>query len=301
MGSAFRSYLSLNAYNIFTIGRSLNISLFPNEEYFSVAEYSFKHLEELLAGKRFVAIVDFAYTSVPNTSFDDPIKDFSDNLYNVIRHLDFARVIKAARFVYISSGGTVYGESNSKPFSEDAPNFPLSPYGVTKLACERYVYMYNRLHNLPTLIVRPSNIYGPGQKPFRGQGLVATALGLAVKGEPIHVFGNGSHVRDYLYVDDFSKALINVIDQGEPGKIYNIGSGLGVSILDIVNQINRVLKEDNTELSVLSLPERPFDVHFNVLDIKEISQLNGWQPEVTLHTGIENTWKWIKEYLKQHR
>ena len=300
IGTALRKHFSALGYDIVTIGRSLNVPTLDQEEYFSVAEYSYKQLEEILAAKDFSAVIDLAYTSVPNTSYEDPVKDFSENLTNVIRHLEFARVVKARKFIYVSSGGTVYGDSQQKLFTEDSPNFPLSPYGVTKLACERYVYLYHRIHGVPSIIIRPSNIYGPGQKPFRGQGLISTALGLAWKGEPIHIFGKGEHVRDYLYIEDFCAGLLETIRYGVPGEIYNLGSGYGVSIGEIIDHINGVLGREGLHLTRKFLPERPFDVHFNVLDNKKVAAISNWQPETDLESGITQTWKWIKEYLKQH-
>lgn len=299
IGSALRSYFAATGVAVTIIGRSVNISLATNETYYSIVEYSFKELETQLAAKKIAAVIDLAYTSVPGTSYEDPVKDFSENLYNVIRHLDFSRTVGAERFIYVSSGGTVYGDSAGKPLTEEAPNFPLSPYGVTKLSCERYVYMYHRLYNLPTIIVRPSNIYGPGQKPFRGQGLIATGLGLALKGEPIHVFGDGSHIRDYLYIDDFCTALMTLISGGTNGEIYNIGSGQGVSINAIIAGMNEVTKEDKRELTTKPQPERPFDVHYNVLNIDKLSGATEWQPQVDLQEGIAQTWKWIKQTAVQ--
>lgn len=300
IGTAVRKYFAAEGFRLYTIGRSVNIPTLKHELYFSVAEYSYKQLEELLAMENFTAIIDLAYTSVPNTSYEDPIKDFSENLSNVIRHLEFAKAVKAPKFVYVSSGGTVYGESGNKPFREEDPNFPLSPYGVTKLACERYVYLYNCLHGVPSIILRPSNIYGPGQKPFRGQGLISTALGLASKGEHLHIFGKGEHVRDYLFIDDFCSGLLETVRYGKTGEIYNLGSGTGVSIEKVITHINLVLKPEGIEVKQKFLPARPFDVQYNVLDNQKVESISQWKPETDLEKGITETWKWIKQYLKQH-
>src|SRR4051794_4210236 len=118
-------------YIVHVIGRSLNIQVEPEETYHSIIEYSYKQLTELFKDVGSSVVIDLAYTSVPNTSYEDPIKDFSENLYNVIKHLDFAVAINTHKFVYVSSGGTVYGEIGNTPFSEQDHNFPLSPYGIT--------------------------------------------------------------------------------------------------------------------------------------------------------------------------
>jgi UDP-glucose 4-epimerase len=300
MGSALRNYLFQQGYSLITIGRSLNISLFENETYYSIGEYSYKQLETILSKHKFEAIIDLAYTSVPNTSYEDPVRDFSENLTNVTWHLEFADSIKAERFIYISSGGTVYGDSLQRPYLESDSNYPLSPYGITKLACERYVYMHHRTNGLRSIVVRPSNIYGPGQKPFRGQGLIATALGLACKGEPLHVFGNGDHVRDYLFINDFCKALVDIMKYGEAGETYNLGSGKGVTINEVIKEINIAIKDEGYFLNHKYFPGRPFDVHYNVLNIEKFGELSGWEMETELSKGIFLTWQWIKEHMSEN-
>lgn len=242
-------------------------------------------------GKQLV-VIDFAYTSVPNSSFKDPIKDYSENLYNVIRHIEFVRQLPNAVYVYISSGGTVYGNAcDHQPVLEDHANVPLSPYGITKLACERYVLMYKEVYNLNVRIVRPSNIYGPGQKPFRGQGLIATAIAKILQQEPIQVFGDGMQVRDYLYIDDFCRVISDIVDYGENGFIYNTGSGTGHTIIDILQHIGSILNEP---LEIEYLPFRPFDVRYNVLNSQKVHQLNNWMPNTTLQKGLLQTVEWIK-------
>jgi UDP-glucose 4-epimerase len=245
-------------------------------------------------------IIDFAYASVPKTSFDDPVNDFSENLSNVIKHLDFALALKASRYVYISSGGTIYGNQGRGLVGEDFPTLPISPYGISKLACERYVNMYYITHGLDTLIVRPSNIYGPGQKPFRGQGFISTALACAYQNKSIAVFGDGAQVRDYLYVSDFCGALVEVISNGIAGGVYNIGSELGYSINNVIDQMNNVTKREGKGLKVEYLENRPFDVTYNVLDCKKIKSSTEWRPTTDLAIGINQTWQWINQFMKSH-
>lgn len=284
-------------HHVYIIGRPIEFECAENENYFSVTEYTYLHLAKLLQPISFEVVVDFAYTSVPGTSFSDPVKDFSENLLLVIRHLELCHAIRPCKYIYVSSGGTVYVDVAQKPISEQAANFPLSPYGVTKMACERYVHMYYKSHGVPAIIVRPSNIYGPGQQPFKGQGLVATALGLAYQGRAIQVYGDGSHVRDYLYIDDFCDALNEVAAKGSPGAIYNIGTGKGVSIKEVLKIINSTVSKDGYVLTCNNLPERPFDVHMNVLDSSLLAGLSGWKPATTLALGIDKTWQWIKNYM----
>ncbi len=122
-------------------------------------------------------IIDLAYTSNPKTSFDDPVSDILDNLPNTVRLLTLAtKIPRLKKFIFISSGGTVYGNSNSKLTTEEHPTKPISPYGITKLAIEKYGLMFYHIDKLPFIIARPSNAYGIGQRIDTGQGFIAQTL-----------------------------------------------------------------------------------------------------------------------------
>lgn len=298
IGTALRKYFSEDDVYIHLIGRKISIPVSDRETYYSVSEYTFKQLSEMFRQKPPDLIIDLAYNSTPGTSYDDPVKDYSDNLYQVIQHLEFAKAVKTGCYIYVSSGGTVYGDpAHRQPLGELAPNYPLSPYGVTKMACERYVYMYHRMYGLPAIILRPSNIYGPGQKPFIGQGIIATAIGLAIRKEPVHIFGTGSHIRDYIFIDDFCAAVQAVICHGTYGETYNMGSGAGTTIVDLMASISLVLETSGLALRSIYLPGRPFDVQYNVLNIDKIKSISPWQPGTGLTDGIQKTFNWIKEQI----
>lgn len=246
-------------------------------------------------------IIDFAYASVPHTSFFDPIKDFSVNLNNINCHLDFAAKLPNATYIYISSGGTVYGNVEHEiPIKEDADNFPISPYGISKLASEKYTFMHKEIYGLDIKIVRPANIYGPGQRPFRGQGFIATAISKMILQEPIQLFGNGTIIRDYLHVDDFCRALYSIVDKGINGNIYNVGSQIGYSTSDVLKIIKRVIGSTK-KYSIEYLPQRPFDVAYNVLDCSKVKTLNNYFAEIDLESGILSSYTWLKEYLSVAR
>jgi len=283
---------------VIVIGRNVNYKQFAGESYFSSVSDAKSAIKKNSSNA--YVVIDLAYTSVPNTSYDDPVKDFSENLNNVINHLLFVEEIGAEKYIYVSSGGTVYGNVNADIITEDASNFPLSPYGITKMACERYVHLYNKTHNIFTCILRPSNVYGPGQKPFRGQGFIATALGLAYKNLPVTIYGTGSQVRDNIFIDDFCRGVFDVIEYGENGGIYNVSEGKGMSNLEVLNNIQQLVKGDLIELEKKYLPERKFDVQKNVLDYSRLSALNNWRPEISFEEGLKKTALWIKQFLNEH-
>jgi UDP-glucose 4-epimerase len=290
LGSALRKRLA--DHEIVVVGRSEDVSVAANERYFPASELD--GLEREFAGRRFAAIIDFAYATVPSTSFEDPVRDFSVNLGSAIHHLELARRLATDRYIFVSSGGTVYGDSGADAASEAAANSPRSPYGISKLACEHYARLYQRLHGVPACIVRPSNIYGPGQVPFRGQGLVATAFGAARTGQPLAIYGDGSQVRDYLFIDDFCAAFAAIMEKGEPGEVYNVGSGEGTSVRQLLDAITEIAGPDGKALDVDWREARPFDVDRIVLDSSKLRQLTGWEPETSLEDGLEATWAWMK-------
>lgn len=239
-------------------------------------------------------IVDLAYATVPSSSFADPVGDFTANLGAIIRHLEYAKNIGADRYIFISSGGTIYGDQGDQPLSENAPKEPISPYGITKLASEHYVGMYRRIR-VPTIVVRPSNIYGPGQAPFRGQGLVATAFGMALHGKPLTLFGDGTQLRDYLFIDDFCRALDAVLIRGTIGQSYNLGSGIATTATQLLSVIARITARDNFPLTVISEDARPYDVSANLLDVSKMKAHLAFAPTVSLEDGLERSWRWLRQ------
>jgi len=237
-------------------------------------------------------IVHLAYATVPNTSFDDPLGDLQQNLAPAVRLFTETATHKK-KLILVSSGGTVYGEATKLPIPEDHPTRPISPYGVTKLTLENYAYLFAMTHGLQFVCVRPSNAYGPGQRPFVGQGFIATAMASAMKGESIKIFGRRGAVRDYLYITDLAEGIACLLSEGQPSQTYNLGSGQGMSNMDVIESLIPLLREFGHELKVEHLPERPFDVKANVLDINKVSILTGWKPKVSFEQGLRSTYEWL--------
>lgn len=290
LGSAFSTYLKQKKITTHNLLRG---EIFDNETHQLHKEV----FNKIPINKTKNIVIDFAYASVPHTSFFNPIKDFTENLNNINCHLDFVSKLPNATYIYISSGGTVYGNvKQKKPISENADNFPISPYGITKLASEKYALMHKEIYGLDVRIVRPANIYGPGQRPFRGQGFIATAISKMILQEPIQLFGNGNIIRDYLYIDDFCNALYSIMNSGINGNIYNVGSQVGYRTNELIDIIKTVIGADGN-VTIDYLPARLFDVAYNVLDCNKVNALGDDLVKVKLEHGILSTYNWLKKYL----
>jgi UDP-glucose 4-epimerase len=232
-------------------------------------------------------VFHLAGTTVPGTSNLDPVADVQGNLVATLGLLGAMRATGVRRIVYFSSGGTVYGNPSVSPVPESHPLHPISSYGVVKVAIENYLRMYQQLGDLDPVILRPSNPYGPRQSTAGVQGAVAAFLGLAARGEPVRIWGDGEVVRDYLYIDDLVALAATAGLSRETG-VFNVGSGEGHSLNALVGVVSRVI---GRPLPVEYLPGRPFDVRRVVLDIHAAKAAFGWSPTITLEDGIRRTWR----------
>lgn len=240
--------------------------------------------------RRAEIVIDLAYATVPKTSFDDPIFDIVSNLPASVQLLREAAEAGVRKLVLVSSGGTVYGNPTSLPINEAHPTNPVSPYGITKLTIEKYAGMIGFASGLPIVVVRPGNAYGEGQRAFSGQGFIATAIQSIINGKVIGIFGSGDSLRDYVHVSDIASGIVAALDFGEAGEIYNIGTGVGTSNMDVLRAIEPLALSAGLTVRTETLPERAFDVRANVLDSRKLAAVAGWSPAIDFTHGIERTW-----------
>ena len=239
-------------------------------------------------------IIDLAYTSVPKTSFEDPIKDILSNLPASVNLFEVASFFSIKKIVIVSSGGTVYGNAVNLPIKEDHPTNPISPYGITKLAVEKYARLYHVLKGLPIVCVRPGNAFGEGQKPFVEQGFVATAIASILEKRDINIFGKEGTIRDFIYVKDVANGIASGLNC-RPGECYNIGTGIGTKTQKVLEILASIAKSKDVLSRVKILPSRKYDVPANILDSSKLTSETGWTPKVPLREGLELTWKYFEE------
>ena len=237
-----------------------------------------------------IEVIDLAYSTVPKTSYGDPVFDLLSNLPASVGLLQECHLAGVSKIVLVSSGGTVYGHSRFLPITEDHPTEPVSPYGITKLTIDRYAQMFFKTLDLPVAVARPANAYGETQRPGLGQGFLAEAIDAVLHGREVPVFGAQGSVRDYIHVCDVAAGILAVLDSGEPGQVYNIGTGIGTSNLDALEIIKTLAETNNLSVHYKIMPSRRFDVPANILSSEKLKRDTGWHPFVSLKDGLGNMW-----------
>lgn len=218
--------------------------------------------------------------SPASTDFSKALKDTE----LLLKYLEWAKDRKICRTIFASSGGTVYKNMLKTPIQEDSLLEPLSFYGMSKLNSENYLKYYQRRYGLSYTILRIANPYGPGQTLIRNQGLIPYVIECANEGNPVNVIGDGSMVRDYIYIDDLTEAIVNVLRTSTTyNKILNVGSGKGSTVLEVIESIEGSM---NISISKSFLPHNPNLPHSNVLDISKVLTYTSWQPKTSFKRGI---------------
>jgi UDP-glucose 4-epimerase len=237
----------------------------------------------------FDVVFHLVHSTTPQSANLDMAGDVQGNVVASLALFDLCRKLKVRRLVFVSSGGTVYGLPAAIPTPETAPTDPIGAYGVGKLSIEKYLAVHGRLHGLDYRILRVTNPYGPFQVPIRNQGLVAAIISKALRGESNEIWGDGSVIRDYIFIDDVVDALVAAVDDRSEERIFNIGSGNGRSVREVLAAIELALGE---KLDVDWKQGRAADVPASVVAIERARDLMGWAPRTPLDSGLAQTIQW---------
>lgn len=239
-------------------------------------------------------VLHLVSTTLPKGSNDDPIYDVQSNLVATLQMLNAMVAHKVPKIVFISSGGTVYGTPEYLPIDERHPSEPLVSYGITKLAIEKYLLMYQKMHGIKAVILRVANPYGERQRVETAQGAVGVFLHRALRLLPIEIWGDGLVRRDYLHVSDVAEAFALAVGYSGENSVFNISSGTGTSLNDLLDLIG---KELGMAVERRYLPGRAFDVPVSVLCNARAEKELGWAPMVGLQEGIARTAAWMRKEL----
>ena len=274
---------------VFDRGAGLYRNTIPTVDYRIGSFSDVPALAEALEGVD--AVFHLISTTVPSTSNLDPVGDVEGNLIGTVRLLQLMVQKGIRRIVYLSSGGTVYGVPEVLPIPESHSLRPICSYGVVKVAVENYLFMYQSLHGIQPVVLRASNPYGERQTRAGVQGVISTFMNKALNNERIEIWGDGSVVRDFIYIGDLAQMCLKAFESEVCG-IFNVGSGTGQSINEVLGCVKAVA---GREMVVNYKPSRGFDINRVVLDISKVALTFTWRPQVSIEDGVSATWKWLNE------
>lgn len=233
-------------------------------------------------------------TNVPTNSNQHITQDIQANVLFSSNLFDFCMKYGVKKVVFISSGGTVYGKEAACPISENTPTNPISSYGVQKIIIEKLLYLYNYMYGLDYRIIRLANPYGPYQRPNGVLGAVTTFTYKALKGDEVQVYGDGSIVRDFIYIDDAIRGIINIVNGENKYHTFNLGCGYGTSIKEVLEAIELSL---GLKMNIVYKEGRSVDVPINYLDISRYEKYYGSLNPINLEDGIKKTAEFMKREL----
>jgi len=237
-------------------------------------------------------VIHLVGNTVPQSSNDNPRFDVDAHIGPSLTLLDLCVKHKVGQVIFTSSGGTVYGVAGDQPIVENQLTMPISSYGIQKITIEHYLRLYQRLHGLNSTVLRVSNPYGPGQGIGRNQGLIAMVCHKILHNSPVEIWGDGSVVRDYIYVQDLVSAIEKSILHVSGFEVFNVGTGIGSSI----NHVLELFRDlGYGKFQVDYRPARAVDIPTNILDITKFSTQFSWRPQYLLSEGIRKTMQAISE------
>ncbi|MCR4417248.1 MAG: GDP-mannose 4,6-dehydratase [Ignavibacteria bacterium] len=227
-------------------------------------------------------------------SVTDPIYDAGVNIIGTLNLLQNSIKFGVKKFMFASTGGAVYGEQDYFPADENHKQQPLSPYGISKLSVEKYLYFYKEVHGLKYTILRYANIYGPRQNPLGEAGVVCIFLDKILAGDQPIINGSGEQTRDYVYVKDVVKANLLTLNE-EESDIYNVGTGIETSVNELFRLINQNF---NNSIKEVHGPAKPGEQMRSVITSEKLFKKFGWKPSTKLEDGLRETIEYYKSLAK---
>ncbi|HUL43394.1 MAG TPA: SDR family oxidoreductase [Bacteroidota bacterium] len=271
-----------------SMGRKENIH--PSAKFYH-RDIRDENVREVFEKERIDVIFHLAAQMDVRKSVEDPLFDASVNIVGTINLLELSRKHGVKKFVFASTGGAIYGEQDYFPADEAHPQRPLSPYGITKLAVERYLFYYREVHGLQFVSLRFANVYGPRQNPHGEAGVVAIFTSKMLAGQQPVINGDGKQTRDYTYVEDVVNANMLALKYAQSG-FFNVGTGIETDVntlFDILkSETGSACREDHG-------PAKQGEQMRSVLDYSLIGKTLGWKPSVNLRAGLKKTVAFFRE------
>ncbi len=294
VGSHIIEYLLSKHYEIvclddFSTGKYINIENLENN--IEVVEGDIRApniIQKAVEGVDY--ILHLAAQASVSRSVSNPLVDASINIEGTINILKAISEKSIKNFVYISTGGAIYGDPADLPVHETTTEKPISPYGLSKLVGEKYIQLFHKIYGIPYSIIRPANIYGPRQDPMGEAGVISIFLGRLMNDQPLEIFGDGYDTRDYIYVKDIAEICLKVMESPITD-IFNAGTGKQTNLLELIDFIEKIT---NIPVEKKFCPPRPGDVQYIALDIEKAKKMLNWYPKIELTEGLTKTWDWFK-------
>jgi UDP-glucose 4-epimerase len=227
-------------------------------------------------------------------SVDNPTEDAKTNIIGSLNLYEACKNTGVKKIIFASSGGTIYGEQIYFPADEEHPTNPCSPYGIAKLANEKYLYYYSVSYGIKIVSLRYGNVYGPRQNPKGEAGVVAIFIGKMLTGEQPVINGDGLITRDYIYIDDVVKANVCALDDKIVG-IFNVGTGIETNVNTIFHKLKTLTNSDCEEYHG---PAKIGEQRRSVISYEKLHKLCGWMPKVQFDEGLKKTVEYFKQNLK---
>jgi UDP-glucose 4-epimerase len=224
-------------------------------------------------------------TTIPSENTSLIKEEIRDNIFPTIQLLNDMVKCNVKKIVFVSSGGCIYGNHDKSAIKEDESKNPISNYGILKEMVEKYIFLYNHYYGIDYRIIRLANPYDVTIKPGKKQGIIPILVNQILNDQEIKIWGDGEDIRDYVYIDDAINAILKIDNYDGEEKIFNVGTGHGYSINQLISVIENLVKKNYTKIRYIS--SRKCDVDNNVLDISRVKNCTGWEPQNNLHDGIE--------------
>lgn len=296
IGSHLTETLLKNRYSVTVFSRKSNSALKNLSKVMKDIRFIEGDFNNIVSVKKIIRsgdiVFDLIASSVPFSSTQSPVEEINHHIFSHVRFIKIACKKKVKKIIFFSSGGGVYGDKKKLPISEDELLQPISPHAIGKIAIEYYLDYYSKMYNVPYIIYRLSNPYGPRQISEKGFAIVPTLFSHALKNKPPILFNHGNLVRDFIFIEDVIEATIKSFDKNNKFNLYNIARGKGTNLNELWNIIKEI---SNTNVVPVFVKKRAFDINSVYLNIDRFSHEYLWKPKISLNIGLKKTWEWINK------
>ncbi|OEF29491.1 NAD-dependent epimerase/dehydratase family protein [Vibrio rumoiensis] len=251
---------------------------------------AYELIENTITINRIDIVIHLVSSLIPSSESSDFFNEFQEVIEPTYKLLNYL-CKKKIKVIFFSSGGTIYGETNENLITEKHVSEPINYYGYSKLLIENYIQYLHRTNGLTYVIIRPSNVYGKYQRLDRKQGFIAVAIGKIIANKAVEIFGDGETIRDYIDVTDLALVISKLVKQDIKNKVLNVGSGVGVSLNEILTHLQSIIHKD---IIIINKNNRKVDVDKVILDIRELKKNINFEPK-EIGQGIKDFLSYIRE------